>query len=313
MAAQEGHRLSTGQLRVFDSMVELLGRAGLGYQGGFVDAGGHKIHYLDYGSGPTILLIHGGGSGSAVWFRQIEELSKRFRVIAPDNPIFGLSSQPALAVTVPLLTTGFIGSFMDAMQIDRASIAGLSMGGYAAGRFAAEHPDRVDRLALIDSAGFGRDLPWGFRLSSLPLLKYVFTRPQRWAHERFFASSEVVNPDGEHNDAYLEYAYSVMENDGHALAIRSNIPVFAGFRGQRNLLGARDLASINAETLVIWGRQDRFFPLSHANRAVSLIPNSRLEVLEDCGHVSLLDQPQQVNRLLEQFMTNGSAAKPVSG
>ena len=293
-------------------MVELLGRAGIGYQGNFVEAGGYKIHYLDYGSGPTILLVHGGGAGSAVWFRQIAELSKRYRVIAPDNPIFGLSSQPARALAIAEATTGFLGSFLDAMQIERTSIAGLSMGGFAAARFAAECPERVDRLVLLDSAGLGRDLPWGFRLSSLPVLKYILTRPQRWVHERFFASSEVVNSDAEHTDAYLDYAYSVMENDGHALAVRRNMPVFAGVRGQRNLLSERELKLINAETLVIWGRQDRFFPLSHAHRAVSLIPQSRLEILEECGHVSPLDQPHQVTELLEQFLANASDTKSVA-
>lgn len=293
-------------------MVELLSRAGIGYQGDFVDAGGYRIHYLDYGSGPTVLLVHGGGAGSAVWFRQIAELSKRYRVIAPDNPIFGLSSQPARPLAIAEATTGYLGSFLDAMQIDRASIAGLSMGGFAAATFASAHPDRVNRLALLDSAGLGRDLPWGFRLSSLPLLKYVLTQPQKWAHERFFAASEVMNPGAEHNDAYLEYAYRVMTNDGHSLAVRKNMPMFAGVRGQRNLLDDHELKSIKAETLVIWGRQDRFFPLSHADRAVKFIPNSRLKILENCGHVSLLDQPQQVTGLLDQFMANGSGAEPAT-
>lgn len=312
MATQPGQSLSTGQQNVFDSMVELLSRAGIGYQGDYVDAGGHRIHYLDYGSGPTLLLVHGGGAGSAVWFRQIAELSKRYRVIAPDNPIFGLSSQPSRPLGVPEMTTGYLGSFLDALQIDRTSIAGLSMGGFAAAAFASDHPDRVERLALIDSAGFGRDLPWGFRLSSLPVLRYALSWPQRWLHERFFAASEVENPGAEHNDAYLDYAYRVMENEGHALAVRRNMPVFAGVRGQRNLLAEHRLASIGAETLVIWGRQDRFFPLSHADRAMEFIPNSRLEILENCGHVSLLDQPQQVTGLLDHFMANGSAAEAVS-
>lgn len=285
-------------------MVELLSRAGLGYQGDFIDAGGYRIHYLEYGTGPAVLLIHGGGAGGAMWFRQIAELSKRFRVIAPDNPIFGLSSRPSRQLAVPEVTTGFVESFMDALDIDQASVAGLSMGGFAAARFAAENPDRVDKLMLIDSAGFGRDLPWGFRLSSLPVLKYLLTRPQRWAHERFFATTEVAHPDREHNDAYLQYAFRVTQTEGHSNAVRLNMPVFAGIRGQRNLLHDDELASIKAPTLVLWGEQDRFFPLRHAHRAVSLIPGSRLEVLPDCGHVSLLDQPERVSELLAGFLSD---------
>lgn len=306
-AIETGERLSDAQQRVFDSMVELLSRAGLDYQGHFVSAGGYRIHYLDYGTGPTVLLIHGGGSGSALWFRQIAELSKKFRVIAPDNPIFGLSTRPSHVLGIPEATTGFIKTFLDAVGIERTSIAGLSMGGFVAARFAAEYPERVEGLSLIDSAGFGRDLPWGFRLSSLPVLKYFLTRPHRWAHERFFAAAEVVYPEAEHNDAYLEYAFQVTRNDGHALAVRQNMPVFAGIRGQRNLLTEQELAQIRAKTLIIWGEQDHFFPLAHAHRAKSMIPGAELEIIKDCGHVSLLDQPGRINELLSGFFSESTA------
>ncbi len=313
VATQIDQQLTASQKRVYASMVELLGRAGLDYQGDFVDAGGYRIHYLEYGSGPTVLLVHGGGAGCAMWFRQIAELSKHFRVIAPDNPIFGLSSRPASAQLIPNVTTGFLESFMDARGIDNASMAGLSMGGFACARLASERPDRVNRLVLLDAAGFGRELPWGFRLSAMPVLKYLLTRPQRWAHEKFFATTEVVNPNAVDNDAYLEYAFQVTAMDGHSLSVRENLPVFAGVRGQRNLLRDAELAAISAETLVIWGEQDRFFPLSHAHRAQSFIPNARLEVLAECGHVSILDQPQRVTDLLSGFFSAGSGAEAITG
>ena len=200
------------------------------------------------------------------------------------------------------LFPGILGLFLDALEIDSTSIAGLSMGGFAAARFAAQNPDRIKRLALLDSAGFGRDLPWGFRLSAMPVLKHILTRPQRWVHERFFATIEVVRPREEHNDAYLEYAFNVTRNEGHSLAVRENMPVFANLRGQRNLLTDDELGSIRAETLVIWGEQDRFFPVEHARRAERLIPDVQLELLPDCGHICLLDQPQRVSQLLSEFM-----------
>jgi len=72
------------------------------------------------------------------------------------------------------------------------------------------------------------------------------------------------------------------------------------------VLDRDELRSIQAETLVLWGRQDRFFPLSHGERAASLIPHAKLVVLEDCGHVSVLDQPSQVSEQIEQFLAGGS-------
>ena len=237
-----------------------------------------------------------------MWFRQIAALSRRFRVIAPDNPVFGLSSQPAYPVPVYDITSGYLLSFMDALGIEKASLAGLSMGGFAAASLAVEAPHRTDRLVLINSAGFGRDLPWGFRLTSLPGLGHLLSRPNRWAHQRFFVTNEVFNADGPDNQAYLEYAYLVTTNTGHAEAVRRNMPAFAGLRGQRLQLLDDELLSIRARTLVIWGKDDRFFPLSHARRAEQLIPQARLEVLQDCGHIAMLDQPDAVSGLISGFL-----------
>lgn len=303
MSLATGADLTLAQSKIFDAMVELLGRVGLDYRGGFVNAGGHRIHYLDYGVGAPLLLIHGGGAGGAIWFRQIAELSKHFRVIAPDNPIFGLSSQPDRSVRISEITTGYLTSLMDTLEIDRASFAGLSMGGFGAIRMALDSPDRVDRLALVNSAGLGRHLPWGFRLSAMPLLSRFLSRPHRRVHERFFATTEVVKPGAPHNDAYLEYAYQVTLNDGHSLAVRRNMPVFAGMRGQRNLLADEELASIKARTLVIWGENDRFFPVTHGARAAELIPGARLVTLPECGHVAPLDQPDRLNELIGDFLS----------
>ena len=301
--------LTASQHKVFDSMVELLGRVGLEYQGDFIETGRHRIHYLEYGSGPPVILIHGGGAGGAVWFRQIAALSRQFRVIVPDNPIFGLSTQPDAPLPVSEFVTDYLGSLMDALGIDKASLVGLSVGGLLVARFAVTYPARVTRLSLINSAGFGRQLPWGFRLSSLPVFGHILTQPYRWAHDLFFSASEVVHPDARDNDAYLDYAFSVMENEGHSLAVRRNMPTFADMRGQRNVMDDDELRAIRQAALVIWGRQDRFFPLSHAYRAASLLPNSRLVVLEDCGHIALLDQPERVTELLMEFLGGESGAE----
>ena len=84
-------QFTPSEQKIFDSMSALLAKAGLDYQGHFVEVNGQRIHYLDYGDGPPVLLLHGGGAGSAIWFKQIAGLSKTHRVIAPDHPVFGLS------------------------------------------------------------------------------------------------------------------------------------------------------------------------------------------------------------------------------
>lgn len=304
LANKPDTQLSPSQRNIFGRMVELLGRAGLEYSGGFVNAGDHRIHYLDYGTGAPVVLVHGGGAGGATWYRQIAELSKHFRVIAPDNPVFGLSSQPGFPVPMPDITTGFLTSLMDGLGIESASFVGISLGGFAAARTASKYPERVDRLVIINSAGLGRDLPWGFRLIAMPALGWFLSRPHRWTHERFFERSEVVNPNVPDAGAYLEYAFSVTANEGHSTSLRRNMPVFANLRGQRNILTDQELASIESDTLIIWGDQDRFFPVAHGERAESLIPRSRFVKLQECGHVAMLDQPERLNEELVRFLTS---------
>lgn len=312
-AGQRLDGLTPAGQRIYSSMVELLGRAGLDYNGAVVDAGRFNIHYLEYGSGPTVILLHGAGAGSAIWFRQIAALSKRYRVIAPDNPVFGLSTQPQHRVTVEDITTGYLLPFMDALGIESASLAGLSLGGFLASLTAAHYPERVEDLVLIDSAGLGYHLPWVFRLTSLPFLSQFLSKPHRRAHYRFFSDVEVLHPDSPHLEAFFEYAYQVTTNDGHSVALRKSVPSFANLRGQRQVLKGEELAGIRSRTLIIWGDSDRFFPVSHGERAARLIPGSRLEVLPQCGHVAVLDRPDEVSGLMADFLDSRSVAEPVTG
>ncbi len=307
---QRSPELSKRQADIREAMVGLLARAGLEYRGGFVEAGGRLIHYLDYGPETgragdenTLLLIHGAGAGSAVWFRQISALSKQFRVIAPDNPLFGLSAQQAATSPLEDFTTEYLVSFMDCLGLRRVNLAGLSMGGLGCLFLALHHPDRVSRLAVLGSAGLGTDMPWVFRMISVPGLSNLFTMPIRTMHGSYFSSHEVARPDGPHSEAFKHYAFTIGRNDGHGAALRQSVKVVTDLRGQRRLLSDDELAGVRAPTLIIWGGKDRFFPVSHAHRAARLIPNSSLRVLPDAGHVSPWDEPEQVSGLLAGFFS----------
>ncbi|MDE0591915.1 MAG: hypothetical protein OSB68_01540 [Dehalococcoidia bacterium] len=83
--------LDYAEPKIVSSMYTLRTPAEIEYRGRFVEVDGKRIHYLDYGDGLRVLLMHGGGAGSAIWFRWIEVLSKTDRVIAPDHPVFGFS------------------------------------------------------------------------------------------------------------------------------------------------------------------------------------------------------------------------------
>ncbi len=285
-------------------MTELLVRAGLEYQSQFVEVSGQRIHYLEYGDGSPVLMLHGGGAGSAIWFRQIEILSKSHRVIAPDHPVFGLSSQVGFGSPLVDSLLMYLTGFMDALKLERADVVGLSMGAQGALALAIEYPERVDRVVVVDSAGLGKEFPLLFKLANVPLFGRLVTRPNRWGQDNYFKTMEVVNSRFEDAVAYRQYAYDVTLTEGHSKAMRTSLSAITGLGGQKSIFTDDELRSITAPTLAIWGENDPLFPVEHGYRLAELVPNARMFVIENAMHVPLLDRADEVNELFDGFLTD---------
>src|SRR5712671_1937110 len=114
---------------------------------------GQKIHYLEAGSGPTVILLHGLGGDGSNWAATIPALSKSFHVFAPDQIGFGASDKPLANYRVSMLVD-FLDSFCKKLAITKATAVGNSLGGWTAMAFTLAHPDKVERMVLVDSAGF---------------------------------------------------------------------------------------------------------------------------------------------------------------
>jgi pimeloyl-ACP methyl ester carboxylesterase len=114
---------------------------------------GQKIHYVEAGSGPTVILLHGLGGSSQVWQFNIGVLAEKFRVIVPDQIGFGKSDKPLVNYRIRTYVD-FLDQFCKQLEIARASLVGNSMGGWVAAHFAAAFPDRVDKLVLVDAGGY---------------------------------------------------------------------------------------------------------------------------------------------------------------
>lgn len=290
-------------------MKALLTQAGLEYQGGFVRAGQHLVHYLDYGPveqrqgdlQPPILLLHGAGAGCAVWYRQIAALAAERRVLVPDHPVFGLSGRPVLDCPMYEFVCQYLKDFLDTLKVKQVDVAGLSLGGFAAMTLALAQPQRVRRLAVIDSVGLGRELPWVFRLMTIPFLGKLFTRRTRLLMDLAFDVGEVARPGLPDAGLMKRYAFEVTRMKGHVRALHSGAVRVGSPTGQILVLSDDRLRAIRAPTLFIWGAKDSFFPVHHAERAARLVSGSRLEVLEEAGHLSMFDEPEIVSSLLADF------------
>lgn len=298
---------------IYSALVGLLARAGLEYSGGFVEVDGCRIHYLDYGPRngdnahglPPVVLMHGAGPGGGNWYRQIAALCDKRRVIAMDGPLFGLSDLTDLDEHPTMFGARFLIRFLDALGVQQADFVGLSFGGAVVLALAIDQPDRVRRLALVGSAGLGRGLPYAWRLVHAPVLGNMLFKPSRFVRDRVFERWEVRKPGLPDARAYAEYSLAVRMRPGRWQPMKVGVKRFTSWLGQRRRFSDDELRSVASPTLILWGDDDRVFPVNHGERAARLIPDADLKVLPDAGHVCFWDQAEMANRLLVAFL-NGA-------
>lgn len=254
--------------------------------------------------GPPVVLLHGFGSwAEALWLPTIEALRDRFTVIAPDMVGFGRSSKPHpryFDVADPLLPLSkSLLAGLDAMSVRKATLIGISLGGGVALRTALDAPDRVDRLALISSMGLGRSIHYAYKALASPWLGPRLAQPDRERIRRLWLA--LVDDPTVITDELIEENYRLLEQPGASevlLAARHGVNLI----GQRLRFTER-LPFLPHDTLVMWGRNDRVFPVRHAERASRLIPRCQLDILEACGHVPPLERPADFTRALGAWLT----------
>jgi pimeloyl-ACP methyl ester carboxylesterase len=265
----------------------------------WTDADGVRVRYFLAGQGPPVLLLHGLGEAAIVWHANVDVMASRHTVIALDIPGHGASDKPEWRYSLEK-STQFLLAFLDALQLDRVSLVGNSMGGLMSLAVALDHPERVHKLVLVDTAGLGREVASFLRLMSVPVVGELMARPTegsvRWTLRRMFYDRGFVTPQ------FVEALHQerrIPGNKGSMLRIlRYGVNIF-GMRPHA-LLASR-LPQLKASTLTLWGRQDTIFPASHADQA-SLLPNNRLHTFDECGHWPHIEKREEFNRLVLEFL-----------
>jgi len=264
---------------------------------------GHRLRYVRAGSGPAVVLVHGFASSLYTWKDVIPALAAAHDVVALDLPGFGQSDQPA-DLSFEDFPRAVLG-LMDHLGIETAALVGNSMGGAIAAIVAAERPERVAALVLIDAAGFNlgpserpRMVSFamsraGSLLARLPGKRLVVEASLR----QVFHDASRITP--ERLSEYLAAA----NRPGTFPAIRS----LGASPGDRQAVVAQSLPRIQARALVLWGDDDRWIPIAHADRFVAAIPGARKVVIPACGHVPQEEKPEDVARLLLAFLAEGGS------
>jgi pimeloyl-ACP methyl ester carboxylesterase len=269
----------------------------------FTPVNGVRTRYWTAGeSGPAIVLIHGLGGFIENWVNNIGPLSQHHRVYALDLLGFGQTDKTPLVRDIRELAH-FIRDFMMTMHIDRASLAGNSMGGGLALQFALDYPDMVQKLVLIDNAGMGKEVCGNFKLCAIPLLnKFVLSLgksdPSRLLNLMVYDPS-VITP--EFKEQAARYSSSPEAEKALLCTISAGINIL-GQKGKLTRQLRQKLNNIKCPTLVIWGKSDRVIPVAHAQVAVKNIPGARLELFDKCGHMAMYEYPDKFNKLVLDFL-----------
>jgi pimeloyl-ACP methyl ester carboxylesterase len=267
----------------------------------FVEVGGMMVHVRDEGprNDPSpIVFLHGTGSSLYAWDGWAETLKQKRRVIRYDLAGFGLTGPTLDGIYNTGRDVEMLIGLLDKLGVQRSVIGGNSLGGSIAWRTALAHPDRVEKLILVDSGGYpshATSVPIGFRLAGLPGVGWItqHTLP------RILVEQGYRNVFGDPNKVtaeMIERSVELTQRAGNRGAL------IARFRQRRRNTDIARIGEIKIPTLIIWGVRDRLIPPDDAERFHHDIPGSTLVMFDDLGHAPEEEDPARTVGAVETFL-----------
>lgn len=268
----------------------------------FIEVQGMQVHLRDEGphTDPVpIVLLHGTSSSLHTWDGWARELKSSRRVIRFDLPGFGLTGPSADGDYRIESYVRFVAAMLDRLGVSHCVIAGNSFGGEVAWETALAHPQRIEKLILVDAAGYPlqpKSIPIGFRIARIPVLNRVM----EFVLPRGLVESSVRDVYGDPGKVTPElvdryFAITLREGNRRALAKRFE-QMAAGLRGDR-------IAALKLPTLILWGGRDRLIPPTDAQNFHRDIVGSRLSLFDELGHVPQEEDPAATVAVARQFLS----------
>jgi 2-hydroxy-6-oxonona-2,4-dienedioate hydrolase len=269
-----------------------------------VEVFGQKIHYLEAGAGPNVILLHGLGGDASNWASNIPTLAKSFHVFVPDQIGFGESDKPMINYRVATLVD-FLDGFCKRLAIAKVSVVGNSLGGWTAMAFTLAHPDKVERMVLVDSAGYSFERVGGPK----PTREMMQTlNPSTVAGTKALLGVVLANK-AMITDPLAEQFFAGHLRHGDGYTIERFIDSL--LRGEDFVDGK--LGAIKVPTLVVWGREDALTPLAGGKMLAADITGSETVILDHCGHIPQIECAAPFNAALLKFLTaGGSTGQPTA-
>ncbi len=287
-------------------------RLNIPWFGKHLRVGNEFFHYVEHGSGPPLLLIHGFMGWSYSWRHNVEALSRSYRTIAVDLRGFGLSEKDANRGHTLHDQTEVIKSFLEALGIDHVFLCGHSMGGEVALRFALKYPNQVRGLVLVASSGYvvRQERAMEKFALKLPLVSDLFVRTV--VLNRGFATRTL--------HAGVRDPTSVKDADIEAYLLPASAPGASGafvtiLKDVDFGSTANQLHKVTQPALIIWGANDPWLSVDYGHRMAAELKGSRLVIFPECGHLPPEECPEAFNREVLSFLAGlqpGKLVDPLS-
>lgn len=276
-----------------------------------IEVHGRPMNFIEAGSGPVLLLVHGMAGTCANWESVIEPLAIGHTVIAPDFPGHGASAPGGGDYSLGALASS-LRDLMLSLGHERATLVGHSLGGGVAMQFTYQYPEMVERLVLVSSGGLGPDVSPILRAAALPGADLFISATAGVGKQIGSVVSRGFGLLGLRPNADLAEitrGYATLSDPGRRKAFLATLRSVVDTEGQR--IGALDRLYL-AETLpllIIWGENDPIIPVEHGREAHAALPSSQLEIFEDTGHVPMLERPGHFIAALERFLAETDPAE----
>jgi pimeloyl-ACP methyl ester carboxylesterase len=252
----------------------------------FMSLNDGRIHYRDEGEGEVVVLLHGTASSLHTWDQWLPELSKQYRVIRMDLPGFGLTG-PDLKNRYEIADDiVFLKEFLTELNIDRVHLVGSSLGGRIAWEYSLAHPTQVKSLTLMNSLGYSQaSWPPAIEMAQWPLMDTIMAHiSPRFMYETglkevYFNKEQVTE---EVVDRYYELSRYSGNLDAFPRRVRAKLDT-----------NEENIKRVSAPTLILWGREDIYFPVENAFRFHQDIQNSQIYVYSGVGHLPMEEDPSR--------------------
>lgn len=258
-----------------------------------VQVGAWSTRVLEAGTGDPLVLMHGTGGHLEAYARNVPALAERFRVIAYDFPGHGRTTLTTRDLEIADYTTHLLG-LLDTLGIDRAHLGGESLGGWVAVKFAAAHPERVDRLVLNTPGGTMATPEVMERIRSLSQAAADDPSPERIQARLAWLMADPASVTEE----LVAIRQAIYAQPGFATSMRHLLCLQDPEIRRRNLVTAEELGAVEAPTVVIWTSDDPSGPAAAGIDMAGRIPRGTFAMIDKAGHWPQWEQPEAFDAIV---------------